>query len=351
MPCISCYNMCGDYMKYPKYLKIGDTIGLFAPSFGANTEPYQTRLKSAINKLTSLGYKTKESAGIFDYHFGASAKKEVRADAFMSLYMDASVDFIWSVGGGEWMMDIIPLIDFELLKTYPPKFVMGYSDNTHLTFLMNTLLDTVSIYGQNLTEFGMNEWDSSLNEAFEVISGTRLSQDSFALHESKDANSDDPLASYQLTEKTVWKALSGEENLAFEGRLIGGCLDILMMYPGLPFDRVDHFNETYKNDGIIWFLEACDLNVFSLKRGLWQLKERGFFKNLKGIVFGRPLMATPMIDIDQYSLTKDILNDLNVPIIMDADFGHIAPTFTILSGAYVKVTYKDGKGNFTYIER
>lgn len=343
--------MCGDYMKYPKYLKKGDTIGLFAPSFGANTEPYKTRLKSAINNLVQMGYKIKETEGIFDYHFGASAKKETRANAFMNLYMDDSVDFIWSVGGGEWMMDIVPLINFELLKSYPPKFVMGYSDNTHITFLMNTLLDTVSIYGQNVTEFGMKEWDSSLYQAFEVISGSRLSQDSFSFYESTAATSTDPLASYQLTEKTLWKSLNGEATLSFEGRLIGGCLDILLMYPGLPYDQVGHFAERYKSDGIIWFLEACDLNVFSLKRGLWQLKERGFFKHVKGIVFGRPLMATPLMDIDQYNLTKDILSDLNVPIIMDADFGHVPPTFTILSGAYVKVTYDNGKGNFTYIER
>ena len=87
------------------------------------------------------------------------------------------------------------------------------------------------------------------------------------------------------------------------------------------------------------------------KRGLWQLKEKGWFKHLKGIIFGRPLNDDMIIDIDQYNLTKDIFDDLNIPIIMDADFGHVPPTFTILSGAYAEITYQDGKGSITYTER
>ena len=338
-------------MKYPKFLQKGDTIGLFAPSFGANTEPYLTRLKSAISKLKSLGFQIKETEAIFEYHFGASSTKARRASDFESLYKDPSIDFIWSVGGGEWMMDMIPFVDFETLKTYPPKFVMGYSDNTNLTFLMNTLLDTVSIYGQNLTEMGMTNWDTSLLEALEVITGVRKQQHSYPLYEAKTATSDDPLAAYQLTEKVLWRSLNHEPVLSFEGRLIGGCLDVLMLYPGLKYDQVDAFNDRYKADGIIWFLEACDLNVFGIKRGLWQLKEKGWFKHLKGIIFGRPLNGDMIIDIDQYNPTKDIFDDLNIPIIMDADFGHVPPTFTILSGAYAKITYQDGKGSITYIER
>ncbi|MBQ2292912.1 MAG: hypothetical protein II245_04465, partial [Bacteroidaceae bacterium] len=43
-------------------------------------------------------------------------------------------------------------------------------------------------------------------------------------------------------------------------RLIGGCMDILQMYPGTPYDKIKEFNEKYKADGFIWFMESCDLN-------------------------------------------------------------------------------------------
>ena len=32
---------------------------------------------------------------------------------------------------------------------------------------------------------------------------------------------------------------------------------------GTSFDHVREFNERYSDDGIIWFLEACDLNAVS----------------------------------------------------------------------------------------
>lgn len=335
-------------MKYPKFLKQGDTIGIFAPSFGANIEPYKSRLESGINKFKSLGYNIVTKGDIFGYFNGASSSKESRAQAFMDLYKDPTIDFIWSVGGGEWMMEMIPHVDFEDLKQYPPKFFMGYSDNTNLTFLINLLLDTVSIYGQNVTEFGMLEWDQSLKQAFDIITGKTLQQQSFPLHEPFEVEQTHPLQSYHLTEPSVWKNLKGESEIILEGRLLGGCLDIVLAYPKTVFDQVDNFINEYQNDGVIWFLEACDLNVFALKRALWQLKQVGWFNNIKGIIFGRPMSATPILDLDQYKVTLDILSDLNIPIIMDVDIGHIQPTMTILSGAYAKIVSKDGKGSITY---
>ena len=68
-----------------------------------------------------------------------------------------------------------------------------------------------------------------------------------------------------------------EEPIEMEGRLIGGCMDILEMYPGTPFDKVKEFNEKYQEDGFIWFLEACDLNIMSIRRSLWQMKHAGWF--------------------------------------------------------------------------
>ena len=66
---------------------------------------------------------------------------------------------------------------------------------------MNTLLDTVSIYGQNVTEFGMNIWDKALNDAFNIISGKTLRQDSFPITRTMKSIQTDPLQSYTLTEK------------------------------------------------------------------------------------------------------------------------------------------------------
>lgn len=338
-------------MKYPSFLKPNGTIGLFSSSFGANTDPYKTRLESAIERFKKMGFTVVIEGEIFGYYQGAGASKEARAQAFMNLYKNPDVDLLWSVGGGEWLMEMLPLIDFEDLKKYPPKYVMGYSDNTHLTMLMNTLLDTASIYGQHATEFGMRDLDISLQEAFEVITGNQQTQSSYPLFEARGAIQTDPIGSYVLTEKTRWVNLNNEAEIRMSGRFIGGCLDVFLSHLGTPFDQVSSFIEQYKKDGIIWFMEACDLNLFALKRALWQLKLAGWFKYTKGFIFGRHLNADPVIDLDQYQTTKDILGDLNVPIIMNADFGHLAPTFTLISGSYVEIVSKDGLGKIkTYLK-
>ena len=51
-----------------------------------------------------------------------------------------------------------------------------------------------------------------------------------------------------------------------EGRLIGGCMDVLTLFLGTEFDGVKAFAEKYQKDGILWFLEACDLNPMGIRR-------------------------------------------------------------------------------------
>lgn len=338
-------------MKYPSFIKKGGTIGIFAPSFGANIDPYQTRLNEAITRFKSLGYQIVIEGSIFGYQNGASDSKEKRAEAFMNLYQNDQVDFIWSVGGGEVMMEILDFIDFDVIKSLKPKFFMGYSDNTNLTFLLTTLSDVASIYGQNVTEFGMRVLDPSLVNALTFIEGKKTTQTSFLFHEPKNVETTDPLASYQLTEPNKWKNLRNEDSIHLEGRFIGGCLDVLLLYPGTKYDRISSFLDTYKDDGIVWYLEACDLNVFAYKRALWQLKNAGWFKHVKGFIFGRPLMLEPFVDMDQYTVTSDILGDLNVPIIMDSDIGYVQPTLTLLNGAYAKIHSSQGKGEITFEQK
>ena len=63
------------------------------------------------------------------------------------------------------------------------------------------------------------------------------------------------------------------QDIKMEGRLIGGCLDVLTLLLGTKYDKVQAFTERYKEDGIIWFIEACDLNVMGIRRALWQMEQ------------------------------------------------------------------------------
>lgn len=337
-------------MRYPEFLKKKGTIGLVAPSFGVSGFPYEDRFYYARDRFRELGFNIVESDHLYGISHGKSASGQVRADEFMDMYLNDDVDFIFSVAGGELMLEMIPYVDFEQLKTARPKYFMGLSDNTCLTFTLNTLCDTASLYGPCFGGFGMEPWDKSLKQSLEFIMGKRNSFTSYRRYEEKEEGELLPqqaLNGYNLKNKVVYKTLNGEP-AEMKGRITGGCLDLLLNFCGTRFDKVHDFTEKYADDGIIWFIEACDLSILDRYRGLWQMKNAGWFNNCRGFIFGRHERPEGMFDIEEAEMLENTLGDLGVPVIYDADFGHVPPIWTILSGGIAEVKSASGKGSISF---
>ena len=123
-------------------------------------------------------------------------------------------------------------------------------------------------------------------------------------------------------------------------------MDCLVGITGTRFDKVKEFTEKYKEDGFIWFLESCDLNVFSIRRAMWQMYEAGWFRYCKGMLIGRPLhFDEPMFGLDRFGAVLDTVRKLNIPVIMDADIGHLSPMMPLISGSMADITFKDNSLN------
>jgi muramoyltetrapeptide carboxypeptidase LdcA involved in peptidoglycan recycling len=103
-------------MKYPKLLTKGNTIGICAPSSGVSGDIRIKRLDNAIRNVEALGYKVLETASVRSSVKCVSAGSAVRAGEFMSLYENPEVAAIIPPWGGEFLMDILPLLDFEKLS-------------------------------------------------------------------------------------------------------------------------------------------------------------------------------------------------------------------------------------------
>ena len=132
--------------------------------------------------------------------------------------------------------------------------------------------------------------------------------------------------------------------VAFEGRLVGGCVDCLVNLLGTGYDHVEAFNERYADEGIVWFLESCDLNVMAIRRAIWQMQHAGWFSKVKGFLIGRPLChGQELMGLDQYHAVTDLLAEYQVPVLMDLDIGHIAPMMPLICGSHAKVQYKAQK--------
>ena len=331
-------------MRYPEFLKQGGRIGFIAPSFGCATSPYIERFDSALSEFERRGFvnvcgdNCRKDAGI-----GKSNTPEACGTEINDFFLHDKSDVIISCGGGELMCEDLPFVDFDGIKKAAPKWYLGYSDNTNLTFLLPTLTDTASIYGPCVSDFGMKPWHQSIDDAFSLLTGKKKAFSNYdGWEKGWPDREEDPCAPYNITEKYEQVICGGKTEVSFKGRFLGGCLDCLSMLCGTGFDRVKEFNERYKDDGIIWFLESCDLNVMSMRRVLWQLKNAGWFDSAKGFLIGRPLhFEDDFNGFKPHDAYEGILSEFNVPIVMDIDLGHLSPMMPFVSGGYGTVTARE----------
>lgn len=329
-------------MKYPKPLQPGGTIGFVAPSFGCNIEPYHSAFQNAQKKWRKMGYRLDPGPNCFAGEgIGISNTPQKCGEELMNYYLKEENDCLISCGGGELMCEILEYLDFEKLASAAPKWYMGYSDNTNFTYLLATLCDTASVYGPCAAAFGMNPWHKSLQDAFDLLTGRKYSVSGYPLWEKeglKDA--DNPLAPYNVTEPRVLKKYP-DRDLEFSGRLLGGCMDCLVNLLGTRFDKTTAFIDRYQGDGILWFLEACDLNVFGIRRAMWQMEMAGWFEHASGFLIGRPLcFGQEMMGLDAYQAILEIAGRHKVPVVMDLDLGHLPPAMPLITGSMGHVTVR-----------
>ena len=135
-------------MKYGKFLPEKGTIGFVAPSFGCNIEPYKTAFDHSAEIWVQKGYNLNCGPNVYEGSgIGISNTPEKCAEEFNKWYVSKENDVLISCGGGELMCGILDYVDFDSIRQAEPKWFMGYSDNTNLTFLLTTLCDTAAVYG------------------------------------------------------------------------------------------------------------------------------------------------------------------------------------------------------------
>ncbi len=386
-------------MNYPEKLKLGDTIGICAPSGGIAEKEDILQLELAENQLRKMGYKIIETKSVRKETKGRSASGKERAKEFMELLENEEVKLIIFAAGGDFLIEIFDYLDFEKIKDLKPKWLQGYSDITGIGFLFNTILDIPTMYCQTIKDYAMNPLFRNLTDALGIEAGENIIQKSFDKHQKivdfrekienenlednnkelknngeekenisrseqlKDDNKLDGLGenentengeekndiknltkTYDLTEKVEWKNINGEEKIQVKGRSLGGCLDCIKGYIGTKYDKVNEYIERHKQDGLIWFLEVFEMSTPEVYRTLWQMKNAGYFKYCNGIIFGRPLFIREDYETNFNDTVKEALQELEIPIICDADIGHVKPQLAIVNGGILEITSQNGKG-------
>ena len=290
-------------MIIPEKLKIGDTIGVVAPSnpiIGENIE----EINKAKEIIENLGFKVKFSKNLFSNTNGYSATPQEKAEDINEMFADKEVKMIWCAKGGENSNSTFEYLDYELIKQNP-KIICGYSDITSLTNMITDKTGLVTFSGTNFKTIATDETYYSLKEALK-----RFVDGSLEFGETEFG--------YQTIQEGM-----------VEGKLIGGNLSLTraMVSGKYSIDFTDK----------ILFLEELSFETGPALASnyLYFMKQNGVFDKVKGIWIGN---YTHESGIKLEDIVLDVIgNEFKGPIIKSENFGHIEQKTVIPIGVKAKI--------------
>jgi muramoyltetrapeptide carboxypeptidase len=332
-------------IRFPQPLCPGDIIAVTAPSAGIGPE-LQNRFKFCIDTVCKMGYIVREGACLHSDEI-TSSSPGARASELMTMLLDDTIAAVIPPWGGEIMIDILPLLDFNALKTARAKWILGYSDLTTFMLPYSLITHTATAHGSNFLELPirfdhqpLTHWSTILTlmpgACFQQASASRYQ----VTHEDWSAN---PFATlFNCTEHAAWKCLRHENDHTYgftaTGRLIGGCLDVVSMLPGSPYGDVNRFVEEAAPEGLLVYLENCDGNTATYCRMLHHLKLAGWFRHANAILLGRS--AGPVLRLfTETDAIMSALGDLAIPVVYNMDIGHLPPQMILVNGALAKLSF------------
>ena len=329
-------------INYPHFEK-GATIGVTAISSGVHAELHDM-FKLACERMEARGFTVICGDTVWTQDKAKSAPAKLRAAEWNKMMVDDKIDIILPPWGGELLIESLEYIDFENIKN---KWVLGYSDVSLLLLAITLKTGIATAHGTNLVDLRGEIWDET-TAMWRAVLSTKSSesvvQHSSPKYQKKWDHANPSACLFHLTEQTAWKTLSSS-NVKMQGRLLGGCIDVIRHLVGTPFGDVENFREKYiKDEPIIWYLENCELNTTDLRRSLVQMKLAGWFDQCSGLMFGRSSEETAVDNYSVEDVYKDMSDELNIPIIYDIDCGHVPPQMTFINGAYAEVELEEGKG-------
>lgn len=291
-------------MIFPKPLFPGARVALLCASSAVPPD----RLEPAAEAVRALGLEpVLYPSCYFRHHHGYFAANDVqRADDLNSAFADESIDGIFCIRGGYGAHRILPLLDWEVIRTHP-KYFSGYSDVTALHTALNqncrmvtyhTIMPSTEYY-KPIDTYSM---DALRRAIFGGLNG-RL-----------------PLPSGTTPEILVDGCATGA--------LCGGNLSLVAASLGTPWE-ID-------TRGKLLFLEDIGEKTYRIDGMLTQLRNAGKFEDCAGILLGYWTDCEPEYP-DHTLLLPDIFQELIVPAgkptLAGLPCGHDLPSMSLPLGA------------------
>ncbi|MEJ9230255.1 LD-carboxypeptidase [Peribacillus butanolivorans] len=315
----------------PSRLKAGDEIRVIAPSRSlAIVKGDQRRL--AEERLMELGFKVTygNTALVHDDFFSNSI--EDRIEDLHDAFRDPNVKGIFTAIGGYNANQLLRYIDYDLIKENP-KVLMGYSDVTAILLAIYKKTGLTTYPGPHFSTFGMK---AGLEYTMEYFKKAVLQVEDFYLEPSETWSDDSwHLEQDDRTFHTNSGYMVIQEGEA-TGTIIGGNLCTINLLQGTEY-------MPSLKDSILFIEDDEESHPFSFDRDLQSLLQLPDASGIKGIVIGRFQKESGMTDyaLQEIIATKKEIN--GIPVIANANFGHVHPFVTVPVGAKAVMDVKNGK--------
>ena len=273
-----------------------------------------------------------------------SRHPEARAEDLLSAFADPSIDAIISTIGGDDSIRILPCLDLDVIRNNPKVF-MGFSDTT-ISLMACFRAGLVSFYGPTFMA-GFAENGGMFPYMVESVRKTLFSaapigvitpnNAGWAVEELDWRNPENQSRRRQLNPSSGWNFLQGKGIV--EGRLIGGCIEVLDWLRGTEF-----WPGPPEWENAILFLETSEEGPppAYVGRFLRCLAAMGVLPRLSAILFGRPGGEIPSEKFAEYdAVLVDAVSEesglTDLPIVTGMDFGHTDPMMVLPFGLNARI--------------
>ncbi len=320
----------------PKALKIGDTLGIFTPSWPANVL-ITAKYLHALQVLKEVGFNYIEGSVTRQMMSQGyrSASPQERAAEFMELISNPQVHGLIATIGGANSASMIPFLDFNKIRE-SRKVICGYSDMTslHLSILAYSGLST--IYGVALVpSFG--EYPSIMKyslDSFLLISTQtqveklKIDPPSFWSRHFIDAQNPNWKTIVRETHlNDGWKILCPGQVTA---PIVVVNLETLVTSAGTSYFPV-------VKDKIL-ILEETAAIFNKTERHFRQLERMGVFNQIKGLILSKPSeINNEGAPFTHEQLILEIVEQRDYPIVSNFDCGHTFPMINLAQEMIITV--------------
>ncbi|QBE63911.1 LD-carboxypeptidase [Pseudoduganella lutea] len=297
-------------IKPPRLLP-GDTIGLVTPAGQVS----RAAIDKAIANTEALGFTVKLGRYLDEVNGNYAGPWQHRVDDLHAMFGDPDVKAIWAIRGGSGAMQLLPHLDYGLMRRHPKIFV-GYSDITALHLAIHRHAGLVTFHGP----VGMSTLSAYSTE--HLLNVLMRPEEEYvipmALQNSRKAYEEPDNAHYAL--RTVVPG-------AGTGRLMGGNLALVSALAGTPY-------AADIRDALL-FLEEVNEEPYRVDRMMMQLNLNQPLRTAAGIMLGifegcGPADDGPSLTLDE--TTDQHLRPLAIPAVTGWSFGHIRHQFTLPMG-------------------